>query len=536
MSEPLTNSYRSPANWAWTELENIVPNPKNDIVDGPFGSNLKASEYIGEGIPIIRLQNIDRNNFIDKNIKFISPEKANQLNRHSFSGSDIVLTKLGDPLGKACIVPEGFGPGIIVADVVRIKLDEEYISKKYLVYAINSDAVIKQLSIKTKGTTRPRVNLAHIRKLKIPISPLPEQHRIVARIEELFSRLDAGVQALQKARAQLQRYRQSVLRAAVTGRLTAEWRAAHPEVEPAEELLKRILTDRRSKWEEKELVKMRSRQKTPKNGRWKEKYKNPRSISVQADLPEIPANWAYTFIDPILSIERTGMKTGPFGSLLKKEEHKAEGIPVLGIENIEYLKFIRGSKIHISEKKADQLWDYDARPGDIIISRSGTVGEVCVIPEDIERAIISTNLMRVTLNSSAMLPRFFCLLLKGSPFVMSQISELCKGSTRSFLNQEILSSIVFPIAPICEQCIIVDEVERYHSYVEQFQDELRRDFVCISHLRRSILQRAFQGQLVPQDPSDEPASLLLERIRAERIKEPPRRGRKSNNHQARPAQ
>jgi type I restriction enzyme S subunit len=248
-------------------------------------------------------------------------------------------------------------------------------------------------------------------------------------------------------------------------------------------------------------------------------------------LPELPAEWAYTLLDPILSIERAGMKTGPFGSLLKKEEHKTEGISVLGIENIDYMKFLKGSKIHISEEKASQLSDYDARPDDIIISRSGTVGEVCVVPEDIDRAIISTNLMRVTLNPSALLPKFFCLLLNGSPFVTSQISELCKGSTRAFLNQEILSSIIFPLAPFDEQRLIVDEVERYQSYTEQLENDLGNDLVKANRLRQSILKRAFEGRLVPQDPGEEPASVLLERINDERTKESPRRGRRSNTHQ-----
>ena len=102
------------------------------------------------------------------------------------------------------------------------------------------------------GTTRLKLNQAPMRKIPVPLATLPEQHRIVARIEELFSRLDAGVEALQKAKAQLRRYRQAVLKAAVEGRLTEEWRNAHPEVEPAAKLLERILKERRLKWEEKE--------------------------------------------------------------------------------------------------------------------------------------------------------------------------------------------------------------------------------------------------------------------------------------------
>jgi type I restriction enzyme, S subunit len=365
-----------------------------------------------------------------------------------------------------------------------------------------------------------RVPTSYLKKAIIPLPPLPEQHRIVARIEELFSRLDVGVEALQRAKAQLQRYRQAVLKAAVEGRLTEEWRKMHPEVEPAEKLLERILREKQSKWEEKELAKMLSKHFQPKNDRWKQKYRDPKLLA-ERDLPDLPAGWDYTLLDPILSIGRTGMKTGPFGSLLKKEEHKTAGIPVLGIENIDHMKFVPGSKIHISEEKANQLSDYDAKPGDVIVSRSGTVGEVCVVPEDIGSAMISTNLMRITLNSKALFPKFFCLLLNGSPFVMSQISDLCKGSTRAFLNQEILSSIIFPLAPLAEQRLIVDEVERCQSQIDKLEDDLSYDLARADRLRQSILKRAFEGKLVPQDPNDEPASVLLERIRAERARKTP---------------
>jgi len=201
---------------------------------------------------------------------------------------------------------------------------------------------------------------------------------------------------------------------------------------------------------------------------------------------------------------------------------------VFGIENIESMKFIHGSKTHISKEKANQLSGYDAKSGDVLISRSGTVGEVCVVPEDVGAAIISTNLMRITLAPNGLVPKFFCFLLNGSPFVLKQVSELCKGSTREFLNQEILASIFFPLPPLAEQKVIVEEFERYQSQIDQLVNENNHNNTCCFLLRQSILQRAFEGKLVPQDPNDEPAALLLERIRAERAVHAPKRGKRTN--------
>lgn len=201
-------------------LTALVVDPRNDIVDGPFGSRLKASEYVDVGVPIVRLQNIDRNRFVDKNIKYVTATKAAEIARHHFVAGDILVSKLGDPLGEACIAPESFAYGILVADVVRVRPDNNKVDTVYLSYALNSEPVVRQFRAETKGTTRPRVNLKKIRDLNIPIvESLVEQKRIVAEIEKQFTRLEAGVGALKRVQANLKRYRAAVLKAACAGKL-----------------------------------------------------------------------------------------------------------------------------------------------------------------------------------------------------------------------------------------------------------------------------------------------------------------------------
>ena len=208
-----------PAGWSWQPLQNLTANPKQDVVDGPFGSDLKASEYVAAGVPIARLQNIDRNAFVTKNIRYLTHEKAADLSRHEFRPNDILITKLGDPLGKACIVPASIGRGVIVADLVRVRPDESRVDRQYLTYAINSPSIIKQFELHTKGTTRPRVNLSVLRQLPIPVAPREVQDEIVAELEKQFSRLDEAVANLQRVKANLKRYKASVLNDAVEGRL-----------------------------------------------------------------------------------------------------------------------------------------------------------------------------------------------------------------------------------------------------------------------------------------------------------------------------
>src|SRR5262249_4031475 len=126
--------------------------------------------------------------------------------------------------GKAAIIPPSLSRGVIVADIVRLRVDKEYADPRYLTYAINSPEVCNELAEETKGTTRPRVNLGHIRSLHVPFAPLNEQKRIADKLDAVLARVDACREHLDRVPAILKRFRQAVLAAATSGKLTEEWR------------------------------------------------------------------------------------------------------------------------------------------------------------------------------------------------------------------------------------------------------------------------------------------------------------------------
>ncbi|WP_442902198.1 restriction endonuclease subunit S [Francisella sp. 19X1-34] len=200
-------------------LSDSVENPKKDIVDGPFGSNLKATEYIQKGVPIIRIQNIQRLEFINKDIKFVSEEKAEFLKRHSFIASDIVITKLGEPLGKSCIVPDNLERGIIVADIIRVRVDSSKSKNKYIMYAINSAIAINQFSENSMGSTRQRVKLSIVRDLKIPLPPLPIQQQTVEYLDSIATKVDKIKQLNEQKLENLKALKASILDKAFRGEL-----------------------------------------------------------------------------------------------------------------------------------------------------------------------------------------------------------------------------------------------------------------------------------------------------------------------------
>ncbi len=372
----------------------------------------------------------------------------------------------------------------------------------------------------------------------LTLPPLNEQQRIVKAIESYFSRLDTAVETLKRVKKNLERYRSSVLKAAVEGRLVpTEAELANKEgrdYEPADALLRRILKERRKKWIESETEKARARaeEKARKTGKsWtpqdneqavknararaEKKYKEPESPDAR-NLPDLPEGWCWVKIRELLKATNDGMKTGPFGSLLKKKDYKSQGIPVLGIENIKPMEFINNSKVFLSNEKAKELKSYDAEYGDVLVSRSGTVGDACVVPYSIEGARLSSNVMRLRFVIREVIPDFFSVLLNGSTFVKRQFYELCKGTTRKFINQKILYSLIFPFPPLDEQRRIINEINRVFSIKNKLETNIINDILMCEKLRQSILKWAFEGKLVDQDPDDEPAAVLLEKIKKER--------------------
>ena len=208
-----------PNDWIINRLEDLCEPGKQAIVDGPFGSNLKRSDYVDSGIPVLKIQNIKENVITLKKMDYVKPEKYEELVRHSFTEGDIVMTKLGDPLGVSAIV-NGIPNGLIVADLVRIRPSK--VLTKFLCYQLNSPRIQKYINEQQKGTTRPRVNLAMIRELPIYTPPIEEQHKIVELLEDHLSRLDAALADLKQAKIKAAQFRSSILQSAFNRGLATE--------------------------------------------------------------------------------------------------------------------------------------------------------------------------------------------------------------------------------------------------------------------------------------------------------------------------
>ncbi len=401
---------------------------------------------------------------------------------------------------------------------------------------------------KATGTTFSAITGDVLRGQQIPLAPVPEQDRIVDAIETQFTRLDAAIAALERARANLERYRSSVLQAACEGRLVpteAELaRREGREYEPADALLARILAGRRAKWEEAQWAYEIERAKTkaaqaerkaaglphhirdlepgdwqhrtpeeyepylPKSDRWKQKYDEPEPPDMES-LPVLPEGWCWASLAQLSWQSNYGTS--------QKCRHEAAGPPVLRIPNI-----VNGG-FNLQDLKMatnpDDLNEPDTlQPGDFLIirtngsrdliGRSGLVKEEFATPYFFASYLIRYRTVKVGGWLSA---------IWDSTLMRLQLESRAATTAGQYnLSISRLDPLPIPVPPLAEQRRIVEEVERRLSVVQALEQSIETNLTRAQRLRQAILKKAFKGRLVPQDPDDEPASALLARVKAQR--------------------
>jgi len=342
-----------------------------------------------------------------------------------------------------------------------------------------------------QGTTVASIDTDRLKKYLVPIAPLNEQRRVVDRIDMLFAQLDKGEEALRAVQKQLSRYRQSVLKAAVTGQLTADWRAEKADrLEHGRDLLAHILQARREIWD----------------GRGR--YKEPAAPET-TDLPELPEGWVWASVEQLANV---------MGGLTKNKKRQELPLrrPMLRVANV-YQNRLELEDVHLAgvteaECARVMLEDLDL----LVVEGNGSkdqIGRMAVWRNEIPDAIHQNHLIKVRMIEKGLVE--FALSWFQSPTGRQNIEKVASSTSGLYtLSISKIEALVVPLPSLIEMEEIVariDEALSKTSYLESWcQTELARS----AALRQSILKAAFSGRLVPQDPTDEPADVLLARIKA----------------------
>ena len=370
------------------------------------------------------------------------------------------------------------------------------------------------------GTTVHSIEVPRLQAFSVPVAPTQEQRRIVSKIEELFSELDKGVESLKTARAQLKLYRQAVLKHAFEGKLTAQWREENKDqLEKPEQLLARIEQEREAQYE-RLLREWKADVKTWEEGgklgkrptRPPKLRKSSQPLLAEAEiLPPLPGGWAYLRLGLVIDEPKYGTS--------KKCDYNYEGTAVLRIPNVVRgvvdASDLKGAHFAEPEKRT-----YALRNGDILVIRSNgsisIVGKCAIISKGEEQYLFAGYLIRLRSNPVALLPDYLAALLS-SHLLRTQIEDNAKSTSGvNNINSSEIKSLIVPLCSLSEQEVLVERLSANLSEIDAIESDIDNQLLKASALRQSILKTAFAGQLVGQDPGDEPASILLDRIKAEK--------------------
>jgi type I restriction enzyme, S subunit len=426
---------------------------------------------------------------------------------------DTLVCKINPRINRAWVVGESHGHRQIASTEWIVFSKQEGIVSEFLRYYFMQDTFRNYLAgnVSGVGGSLMRVRPAVVEKYHIQLPPTQEQERIVAQLDTLLSRVAAGESAARRALDRLQRYRSAVLQGAVTGELTRDWRKTHQTDETGPQLLKRLLQERRDRWEDTELQRLRASGKSPKDEKWKSRYPEPRLPEADT-LPRIPRTWG------LVSIHQLGWKSG-YGTSVKCT-YDANGPAVLRIPNI------RNGAFDFSDLKfatrAKEISDDDfVAPGDLVLIR--TNGSIDLIG----RAAVAKSALKRKCSFASYLIRF---RLVGDKRLWSWISVAWEShNVRSAIQSRAattagqynvslsgLADLALPLPPLPEQTEIVLQVERRLTAADRLTIKLDHQLDRARITRQSLLREAFTGKLVQQHSNEEPASVLLQRLRASR--------------------
>ena len=435
-----------PKEWVWTTLQRVCSTPQ-------YGWTTKASTQ--GTLHLLRTTDITAGNVNWETVPYCAKEPPEK-EKYLLKTGDIVISRAGS-VGYSYLVKNPQN-AVFASYLIRFK-PLPVIDENYLAFFLQSPNYWKTISEEKAGIALPNVNAAKLKQIQVPLPPLAEQRRIVAKLEVLFTQLDTAVDNLKKAQVQLHRYRQSILKAAFEGELTRVWHEKHSD-------------------------------------RWKSMNLNE-----------------------FITLESGSRPKGGVRGIL-------EGIPSLGGEHLNDEGGFNFEKIkYVPEEYFKSLNKGQIYPDDIIVVKDGaTTGKTSFVDNTFphNRAAVNEHLFIVRVDAKVTFPKFVFYYLFSSKGQKQVLSDF-RGATVGGISRNFPLKVTVPIPSLTEQERIVSELEQHLSVADEIEATLDAEMKRAERLRQSILKQAFSGQLVPQDPNDEPASVLLEKIRDETEHQQPKR-------------
>ncbi len=428
-------------------------------------------------VRLIQLADIGDGEFRDRSNRFMTSKRAKELNCTFLKKNDVLIARMPDPLGRACIFPlEEENTYVTVVDVAVFRPNLKKVNPNYIAHIVNSPQFRNEINSRQSGTTRRRISRSNLGQIDLPVPIKKDQDKCVIKIDSLFSQVLNATAELQTAQEKLSLFKQSILNSAIRGKLVPQ----DPKDEPASKLLERIQKEKEKLIAEKKIK--------------KEKPLPPINLD---EVPfELPEGWEWVRWGDLTSGDQ-GFKRGPFGSAITKSmfvKHSPYKIyeqycPIN--DDCSYARYF------ITKEKFEEMEAFSVKDGDLLISCSGvTLGRITEVPENGDKGIINQALLRIRLRRDIIINSYFILFFR-SKYFQTKIFELSPGSAQPNLaGVKVLKDFLIPIPPINEQIRIVKAVNEALDSAASIKKILEGNLEKSQLLKQSILKKAFEGELV----------------------------------------
>lgn len=448
----------------------------------------KVSSFYNGKIPWVKSGELDKG-IITKTEESITEEAVKNSSAKIFPKGTLLIALYGATIGKLGFLGVDASTNQAICGIFENENVYLHFLKYYLFHKRN------KLIEKGAGGAQPNISQTILKELLIPLPPLAEQQRIVAKIEELFSSLDKGIESLKTAQEQLKVYRQAVLKWAFEGKLTEKWRNNNMESFSIEELLNKIIDEKKSEAFNKGKT---------------FKHLFPITDKDRENLPKLPNQWIWvklgdhSFVTKLAGFEFTKyVKYKEFGD-----------IPVIRAQNVSKFSFIPRNFLYVDRDIMEKLPRSRVFGGELLLVFVGAgLGNVGIVPENKEY-FLGPNVAKIAIESQFINKFIFYFLTSKLGF--SNVVVMQKATAQGSISMANIREVSIPLLSQTEQQLIVQEIESRLSVCDKIEESIKDSLLQAESLRQSILKKAFEGKLVEQDPNDEPASLLLERIKAEK--------------------
>jgi len=479
-----------PIHWAITTVANTT-RATGFFCDGDW---VESKDQNPDGdVRLIQLADVGDGQYRDRSSRFMTKEAATRLNCSFLTPGDILIARMPDPLGRCCRFPGDSKPAVTVVDVCILRPNDEFFYSDFLVIAINNPGFRKLVANRATGTTRSRISRSNLGVLPIPIPPLAEQKRIVAKVNELMAlcdRLEAQQQERDTrhaalAHASLARFadapppanlnflfhpsyaispadlRRSILTLAVQGKLVPQ----DPNEQPATTVCSQIRAERKEAKENRRISAMKI-------------YPPTELDEISFDLPP---GWDVARICELLM----GIQTGPFGSSLHKSDYKRSGTPVINPASLKDGKIIPNDEMAVGTETMERLATFKLRSGDIVMARRGEMGRCAVVTEREQGWLCGTGSLVLRIPKS--IHARYLEIVIGSPGAREYLGGASVGTTMQNLNQSILSKMAVGVPPIAEQRRIVAKVDQLMALVDQLEAQLADSRTAAINLMEAVV-------------------------------------------------